>query len=64
MAGSMGIDSEGFLTTFRSFSSIGWDGERGMQRLSLEENDIRARKLLAEMLGNLNASIKYEERET
>jgi N-carbamoyl-L-amino-acid hydrolase len=55
------IDPDRFLKTFDLFSSIGWDSEKGMQRLSLDENDVRARRLLVEMLGSLGASIKYDE---
>ncbi|MEM2553384.1 MAG: M28 family peptidase, partial [Sulfolobales archaeon] len=61
MVEGLRIDPDRFLRTFDLFSSIGWDSEKGMQRLSLDENDLRARRLLIEMLGSLGASIKYDE---
>jgi len=55
------IDPSRLLETFRAFSEIGWDSERGMQRLSLSESDIRARRLLIDILRSLGASISIDE---
>jgi N-carbamoyl-L-amino-acid hydrolase len=43
------------------FSQIGWDGDRGMYRLSLSDNDLKARRLLIEILRSIEASISYDE---
>jgi len=55
------LDPQRFLETFRRFSEIGWDGERGMYRLSLSESDLSARRLLIEILRSIGASISYDE---
>jgi N-carbamoyl-L-amino-acid hydrolase len=55
------LDPQRFLETFRRFSEIGWDGERGMHRLSLSESDLSARRLLIEILRSIGASISYDE---
>lgn|GEM_PF-2126865 len=55
------LDPQRFLETFRRFSDIGWDGERGMYRLSLSESDLSARRLLIEILRSIGASISYDE---
>lgn len=34
---SLKVDPNRFLETFNLFSSIGWEGENGMQRLSLDD---------------------------
>lgn len=61
MASGLMINRERFLSTFNLFSSIGWDDERGMQRLSLDENDLKARRLLITMLRELGALVRYDE---
>lgn len=55
------LDPDRFLETFRMFSQIGWDGDRGMYRLSLSDNDLKARRLLIEILRSIEASISYDE---
>ena len=61
MVKGLKIDPDRFLKTFDLFSSIGWDSEKGMWRLSLDENNVKARRLLIDMLGSFGASIRYDE---
>jgi len=55
------IDRSEFLSIFEEISKIGWSEIYGMNRLALDENDIKARHMLIKRLKEINSLIRIDD---
>ena len=55
------MSGEGFLEMFHRLTSVGWDENNGVNRLALNEYDIRARRNLEDEMKRVGAEVSYDD---